>query len=89
MNPMNSAYSTNTLWSGLFGASGVNEGTEAYWTGLAEVNHTGYMGLEAQNIEAFTLHRMEINDHVLDDYGYRALYDAAFPEFVPYERYNT
>lgn len=88
MNPLNSAYSTNTLWSGLFGASGVNEGTEELWTGLAKVNHTGYVGLEAQNIEAFELHRLEINDHVLDDYGYREWYDNAFPEFDPSERYT-
>lgn len=88
MNPMNSGYSTNTLWSGAFGAGGVNEGTEEHWTGLAEVNHTGYVGLEAQNIEAFELHRLEINDHVLDDYGYRELYDEAFPEFDEDERYS-
>lgn len=88
MNPLNSAYSTNTLWSGAFGAGGVNVGTEEHWTGLAAVNHTGYMGLEAQNIEAFELHRLEINDHVLDDYGYRALYDEAFPDFEQEERYS-
>ena len=61
MNPLNSGYSTNTLWSGIFGAGGVNEGTEEFWTGLAEVNHTGYEGLEAQNIEGFALHRLEIS----------------------------
>ncbi len=88
LNPLNTAYMTNTLWSGLFGAGGVNTGTEDAWTGLAEVNHTGYVGLEAQNIEAFTLHRLEINDHVLDDYGYRAYYDAAFPDFDESERYS-
>lgn len=88
MNPMNSTFVTNTLWSGTFGAGGVNVGTEEYWTGLAEVNHTGYVGLEAQNIEAFELHRLEINDHVLDDYGYRALYDDAFPDFTEDERYS-
>ncbi len=88
MNPMNSGYSTNTLWSGLFGAGGTNEGTEEYWTGLADVNHTGYIGLEAQNIEAFTLHRLEINDRVLDDFGYRSMYDAAFPDFGLNERYS-
>ena len=31
---------------------------------------------------------MEINDHVLDDYGYRAYYDAAFPDFDESERYS-
>ncbi len=88
LNPLNTAYMTNTLWSGMFGAGGVNEGTESNWTGLAEVNHTGYVGLEAQNIEAFRLHRLEINDHILDDYGYRPYYDAAFPDFDEAERYS-
>lgn len=88
MNPLNSGYSTNTLWSGAFGAGGVNVGTEEHWTGLAEVNHTGFVGLEAQNIEAFALHRLEINDKVLDEYGYRALYDEAFPDFEEAERYS-
>ncbi len=89
LNPINTAFVTNTLWSGMFGAGGVNKNTEEYWTGVAEVNHTGYAGLEAQNIEAFELHRMEINDHVLDDYGYRPYYDKAFPDFPEEERYST
>ncbi len=88
MNPLNSGYSTNSLWSGLFGATGVNVGTEYAWTGLAKVNFTGYVGLEAQNIEAFELHRLEINDKVLDNYGYRAYYDEAFPDFDESERYS-
>lgn len=88
LNPINTAYVTNTLWSGMFGADGVNKNTEDYWTDLAEVNHTGYVGLEAQNIEAFNLHRMEINDHILDDYGYRAYFDKAFPDFSEAERYS-
>lgn len=88
MNPLNAGYSTVTLWSGLFGAGGPNEGTEEYWTGLAEVNHTGYQGLEAQNIEGFDLHRLEINEKVLEEYAYRELYDLAFPDFTEAERYS-
>jgi len=88
MTTMNVTYMTNTLWGGLFGANDKNEGTEYAWTGLAEVNHTGYVGLEAQNIEGFDLHRLEINDHVLDDYGYRELFDIAFADFPEEERYT-
>lgn len=88
MTVMNVAYMTNTLWSGLFGAEGVNEGTEENWEGLAEVNHTGYIGLEAQNIEGFDLHRLEINDRVLDTYGYREYFDRAFPDRPVEERYT-
>ena len=88
MTVMNVTYMTNTLWSGTFGANDVNEGTEAFWTGLAEVNNTGYYGLEAQNIEGFDLHRLAINDKVLYDYGYAKLFDRAFPDIPMTERYT-
>jgi cytochrome c peroxidase len=88
MTTMNVAYVTNTLWSGLFGAGNINEGTEGNWTGLADVNHTGYIGLEAQNIEGFDLHRLAINDRVLDDFGYRAYFDSAFADRPEEERYT-
>jgi cytochrome c peroxidase len=88
MTVMNVTYMTNTLWSGTFGANDKNVGTEYAWTGLAEVNHTGYAGLEAQNIEGFDLHRLEINDRVLYDFGYAALFDEAFPDIPKEQRYT-
>ena len=88
MTVMNVTYMTNTLWSGMFGANDLNEGTEENWTGLAEVNHTGFAGLEAQNIEGFDLHRLEINDKVLYEYGYAELFDKAFPDVAKEERYT-
>ena len=87
---MNVAYMTNTLWSGTFGAHGVNSGTEALWEhSPAEINHLGLEGLESQNIEGVALHRMSVNDHVLDDFGYRSLFDEAFPELDTASRYST
>lgn len=88
MTVMNVTYMTNTLWSGLFGANDLNVGTKAAWTGLAEVNHTGYFGLEAQNIEGFKLHRLAINDRVLNEFGYAKLFDKAFPEMAKVVRYS-
>lgn len=88
MTVMNVTYMTNTLWSGTFGANDVNVGTEDSWHGLAEVNHTGYHGLEAQNIEGFDLHRLSINDKVLYEYGYAELFDQAFPDIPKAKRYN-
>ncbi len=85
---MNVTYVTNTLWSGLFGANDLNEGTEEKWVGLSEVNHTGFVGLEAQNIEGFDLHRLEINDKVLYEYGYADLFDKAFPFTAKSKRYS-
>lgn len=88
LTPLNSAYVTNTLWSGLFGAEDVNVGTESSWTGLAEVNHTGFVGLEAQNIEGFDLHRLAINDRVLNDFGYKEYFDRAFADRNENDRYS-
>ena len=88
MTVMNVAYMTNTLWSGSFGANDKNVGTESSWTGLTEVNFTGFYGLEAQNIEGFHLHRLDINETVMDEYGYRALFDKAFSDYSLEERYS-
>ena len=88
LSPLNVTFVTNTLWSGLFGAGGVNKGTEDSWTGLAEVNHTGFIGLEAQNIEGFDLHRLDINERVLDEFGYRDYFDEAFSYLEEDERYT-
>jgi len=90
LSVLHSAYTTNALWSGGFGANGVNEGTESVWNNdpAFEVNYNGFVGLESQNMEALELHRMEINKKVLDEYGYRELYDEAFPEYSDSERYS-
>ena len=89
LTTMNVAYMTNTLWSGLFGAHHVNEGTEDVWVGtLQEVNHLGFIGLESQNIEGVRLHRLAVNEHVLNDLGYKKYFDAAFPDIDESERYT-
>jgi len=90
LSVLHSAYTTNALWSGGFGAKGVNEGTEGVWNNdpAFTVNFNGFEGLESQNMEALELHRMEINNKVLDEYGYRELYDQAFPEYSESERYS-
>jgi len=85
---MNVTYMTNTLWSGSFGAEDKNVGTESFWVGAAEVNHTGLAGIEAQNIEGFELHRMSINEKVLNEYGYAQRFDEAFPNVPVAERYS-
>ena len=86
---MNATYVTNTLWSGTFGANDKNIGTEDKWIGSAEINHTGLSGLEAQNIENFELHRMAIDEKVLDGFAYRGVFDFAFPDIPKSERYTT
>lgn len=86
----NVALVNNTSWSGQFGAHDANTGTEAVWhlDEATEVNEYGFKGLESQNIEGLKLHRMVVNQDIVENLGYKDLYDDAFG-FIPEEnRYN-
>lgn len=88
---LNVAFVTNTTWSGKFGAHDANVGTENLWgegDPLTEVNHLGMTGIESQNVEGLDLHRMEVNEYVLDTLGYRSYFDAAFADYPEEERYS-
>lgn len=87
---LNVAFVSNTSWSGQFGANGVNAHTAHLWhlDEATEVNHLGLDGLESQNIEGLKLHRMEIDDYVLDTLGYRAMFDEAFFNYPEEDRYS-
>lgn len=91
LSMLNVAYVTNSTWSGKFGATHANADTKDVW-GLTDpltvINHLGLQGLEAQNMEGLDLHRMVVDEYVLDTLGYRALYDLAFPDFSGAERYS-
>lgn len=88
---LNVAYVTNTTWNGKFGANYANVGTENVWgqaDETTEINHLGYDGLESQNLEGLDLHRMVVDDYVLDSLGYRPYYNAAFADWPNEERYS-
>ncbi|MEO0339041.1 MAG: cytochrome c peroxidase [Bacteroidota bacterium] len=87
---LNVAYQTNTSWSGKFGANYANVDTEGLWDNEAdtEINHLGLDGLESQNIEGLKIHRMDIDDYVLDDLGYRDYFDKAFEDWETEDRYS-
>ncbi|MFK7936996.1 MAG: cytochrome-c peroxidase [Saprospiraceae bacterium] len=87
---LNSAYQENMLWNGQFGATGVNVGTEEEWTPYTPkaVNHLGYEGLETQAIAGLTVHRLNIDDALLEQGNYRAMFDAAFANVPTTERYT-
>ena len=90
LSMFNTTYVTNSTWSGKFGANFVNQGTENQWD-KEEALHLNYMGmdgLETQNIEGLRLHRMVVNEQVVDQLGYRAMFDAAFGEMPIGERYS-
>ncbi len=87
---MNTAFQEVMLWNGQFGATGINAGTEDAWTADTpkENNHLGFQGLETQAIAGLTVHRMEIDMEVLEQYGYDDLFDAAFPDAPIAARYT-
>ncbi len=90
LSVLNVAYVENTTWSGRFGSAGVNIGTEDRWALEEElhINEAGFAALESQNIEGLEAHRMDITEEVLDGYGYRPYFDAAFSAVDTTERYS-
>ena len=74
-----------------FGGGGVHVGTEGVWDLRedTERNHLGFEGIETQNFEGLVAHRITINKDLLDQYGYTAMFDEAFPEIPEEDRYNT
>ena len=87
---LNAAFVTNTFWSGQFGSTHVNEGTEHLWgeeTGT-QVNELGFQGIESQNIEGVDLHRMHMDEELAEKLGYKALFDIAFADLQGEERYS-
>ncbi len=87
---INLAYVRNALWAGSFGSFSLNTGTESAWhqDTLTEVNFKYFEGLEANNIRALQVHRMMMNKTIAENYGYKALFDEAFPEFPDSTRYS-
>ena len=89
---MNLAYQTNLLWSGQFGGTALNVGTEDQWTdGTPKaVNQRGFEGLVTQAIAGMGVHRMEPKGEFFTQYpDYKPLFDAAFPALATEERYNV
>ena len=88
---LNTAYVTNSMWNGSFGSKGVNIGTEDQW-GVSDPatsrNNTYYGNLESQNIEGLITHRMNFNPENISAYGYKKMFDVAFPELSPERRYS-
>lgn len=87
---LNTAYQEAMLWNGQFGATGINAGTESAWTADTPkaVNHLGYEGLESQAIAGLAVHRLKIDDNLLDQTDYRARFDAVFGDVPVAERYT-
>lgn len=87
---LNVAYQDVMLWNGQFGASGMNQGTEASWTigTPKENNNLGFEGVETQAISGLDVHRMIVDGNFIFSTIYKEMFDAAFPNILQEERYN-
>ncbi len=85
---LNVAYQDIMLWNGQFGGSGTNLGTEANWTNIPE-NFLGFEGVEVQAIKGQGVHRLLIDDNFVTTFGYKQMFDIAFPDVAENERYST
>lgn len=87
---INVAYQKLMLWNGQFGATDQNIGTEAQWTAGTpkETNNLGFEGVETQAIAGLSVHRMVVDEQIVTDLGYKDMFDAAFPDINPSERYT-
>lgn len=87
---LNVAFVTNTFWNGQFGAKG-NEGTEARWNDQdgTSANALGFEAIETQNFDGLKTHRILINEVLINSYGYKDLFDEAFPELSDEEKYSN
>ncbi|MEM7104335.1 MAG: cytochrome c peroxidase [Bacteroidota bacterium] len=78
---MHAAYQINQLWNGQFGATGVNIGTESFWTVETpkETNHLGYQGTEIQAIAGLGVHELEMDSAFCVNTSYETLFNNAYP----------
>ncbi|MBO6607829.1 cytochrome-c peroxidase [Psychroserpens sp.] len=87
---LNAAYQEVMLWNGQFGATGINQGTEANWTigTPKETNNLGFQGVETQAIAGLDVHRLMIDEAFVNGTDYKDMFDAAFPDIPAEERYT-
>ncbi len=89
---LNNAYQQNLFWNGMFGATGVNRGTESLWLPETPMgaNNLGYEGVETQAIAGLVGHRLNVNvdPTILAELGYTEMFDAAFGDLPEDQRYN-
>ncbi len=85
---LNVAYQDVMLWNGQFGGTGTNAGTEANWTNIPE-NFLGFEGVEVQAIKGQGVHRLLIDKKFARIFGYKQMFNRAFPDIPREERYTT
>ncbi len=89
---LNSAFQTNLLWNGQFGATGVNVGTQSAWTAGTpkEKNNLGFEGVETQAIAGQDVHRLLVDTAYLRSRPeYYLLFSQAFGNLPDNQRISS
>lgn len=88
---INVAFVSNTFWNGQFGAKGVNVGTEHLWNeaDATNLNELGFEAIETQNMDGLKVHRITYTEDLINQFGYKDLFDQAFPDLSEEERYSN
>lgn len=86
---LNAAYQTVALWNGALGGAGINEPFVAQNAGDIPENLLGYEGLEVQGMAGQVAHRLKIDEEFAEEFGYKPMFDAAFPDVPVAERYSS
>lgn len=91
LSMVNVAFVENTFWNGQFGGGGVNVGTEGVWDLRedTERNNRGFSGIETQNFEGLTAHRIFMDKDILEDLGYKEMFDEVFSDVQISKRYTV
>jgi len=85
---LNVAYQEVALWNGSLGGTGINAPYVAQNAEDFPENLLGYEGLETQGIVGQKVHRLKIDIDFAEEFNYKPMFDAAFPEVPIEERYS-
>lgn len=91
LSVLNVAFVNVSMWNGSFGSDAENEGTEDMWGVLdpaTELNNLRIGTFEQQNIDGLEVHRINYSKHLVEQFGYKEMFDAAFPDVPEEERYS-
>ncbi|OAB78553.1 cytochrome-c peroxidase [Cochleicola gelatinilyticus] len=86
---LNVAYQEVALWNGSLGGAGINAPFVAQNAEDFPENLLGFQGLEVQGMIGQTAHRLKIDEEFATQFGYKPLFDAAYPEVPVSERYSS
>ena len=85
---LNVAYQEVALWNGSLGGSGINAPFAEQNAEDFPDNLRGMQGLEVQGMVGQDAHRLKIDTEFVEKFGYKELFDAAFPDLEPEQRYS-